>query len=177
MTTRSSEKRVSARKFRYDERDLALIEEVFSDPLFLRFMQPRKGVGLTSSADLEMRLLRLTRESSVGHDGLRVIYSHDEDEPVGICGILVNKKGLGLPELSIYVRKGYRGQGLATKSIELVSCHCSGQRLGAFVDYENQRSQRLMESVGLISSGVIYHSRLEREGLLYTGEIKSGNCN
>ena len=174
MKSRSHGERVSDRSFRYNDSDLALIEEIFSDPLFLKFMQPRKRFKAMSKSDLEMRLLCLARGSSVDHSGLRVIYSGDKGEPIGVCGVLVNSSGLDLPEISIYIRKSCRGRGFAKQSLGLIVSHFNGLRLGAFVDYENQRSQALMETIGMTRSGVAYHPRLEREGLLFVGVFGDG---
>jgi len=165
---------ISSRGFRYDKEDLALIKEVFADPLFLKFMQPRNKCRATSKGDLEMRLLSLARQSGVRHGGLRVMCSQDDNEPVGICGVLTNSYGFELPEMSVYIRRSCRSQGFARRCIELVASDFNGQRLGAFVDYDNVRCQRLMHSIGMISSGIAYHSRLEREGLLFVGTVEGG---
>jgi len=165
---------ISGRGFRYDKGDLALIKEVFADPLFLKFMQPRNKCRATSKGDLEMRLLSLARQSGVRHGGLRVMCSQDDNEPVGICGVLTNSNSFRLPEISVYIRRSCRSQGFARRCIELVVCDFNGQSLGAFVDYDNDRCQRLMDSIGMIRSGIAYHSRLEREGLLFVGTVEGG---
>ena len=155
------------RSFEETENDLALLKEIFFDPLFLKFMQPRSIEEYPNESDLNFKLMALARNSRYGDDGLKILFNTDDLEPIGISGILDKNSGLNMPELSIYIRKNFRGMGFAKEGIRLTSQESSISNYAAFVDFENKTSQKLMKSSRLSLTGIVFHRNLKREGLLY----------
>tara|TARA_B100001939_G_scaffold219657_1_gene189073 strand:- start:1436 stop:1960 length:525 start_codon:yes stop_codon:yes gene_type:complete len=165
--------RSGLRCFEDSEVDFALLQEIFFDPLFLKFMQPRESETLTdrrinfSQITISNRLMNLVRISNVRDDGLRVLFIKENREPIGFSGILCKSSGLDIPELSIYIRKKFRGHGFAKEGIALATQQFSSSNYAAFVDFDNDKSQKLISSVGLKLSGSGFHRNLKRDGLIY----------
>ena len=155
------------RCFEETENDLALLKELFFDPLFLKFMQPRGIEECPDESALILKLMALARNSQYRNDGLKILFNTDDLQPIGISGILEKNSGLNMPELSIYIRKEFRGLGFAKEGIRLTSQKSSISNYAAFVDFENKTSQKLMKSSRLSLTGIVFHRNLKREGLLY----------
>ena len=159
--------KLKLRGFADSEVDLKLMQEIFSDPLFTKYMQIREQEVCAEVDELRLRLMVFGRKSKGGVDELKVLYEPDSKEIIGISGLLSKNSGLGSPELSIYIRKKFRSLGFAKEGIKLTILENAVSNYSAFVDFENIASQKLMISAGLVLSGIIFHRNLKREGLLY----------
>ena len=159
--------KLKLRSFADSEIDFELMQEIFSDPLFIKHMQTREQEVCIDANELQMRLMVFARKSKGGVDELKVLYESDSKETFGISGLLSKNSGLGSPELSIYIRKKFRNLGFAKEGIKLTIQESSISDYSAFVDFDNLASQKLMISAGLVLSGIIFHRNLKREGLLY----------
>jgi len=159
--------KLKLRGFTDSEADFELMQEIFSDPLFIKHMQPREREVCVDADELRLRLMILARKSKGGVDELKVLYESDGREAIGISGLLIKNSGLGSPELSIYIRNKFRKLGFAKEGVKLTIQENAVSGCSAFVDFENLASQKLMISAGLTLSGTVFHRNLKREGLLY----------
>jgi RimJ/RimL family protein N-acetyltransferase len=88
--------------------------------------------------------------------GLYAVELKQGDLPIGMCG-LVKREGLELTDVGFALLERFQGHGYAREAAEATLAHaewdCGLKQLAAITDPVNQRSIRLLESIGFEPAG------------------------
>lgn len=130
--------------------DAPFIFELMNEPPWIRFIGDR---GIHTLADARGFISdRLRPSYSRDGFGFWLVELAADQSPLGICG-LIKRPGLEYVDLGFALRESYWGNGYARESSEAVIDFAREQAglemLAAIVNPENERSARLLESLGM----------------------------
>jgi len=141
--------------------DAPFVLELLHDPGWLRFIGDR---GVDSLESARTYIENVPRTSYRAHGfGLMAVEKRDDGEPVGMCG-LVQRDGLDHADLGFALLARHAGRGYALEAAAATLADARDRlrlaRVLAITTPDNERSQRLLEQLGM---------RFERMVRLSTG--------
>lgn len=142
--------------------DAPFVLELLHDPGWLRYIGDR---GVASLEDARAYIERVPRASYRAHGfGLMAVERREDRAPLGMCG-LVKRDGLDDPDLGFALLACHAGRGYAREAATATLDDARGRlglaRVLAITTPENERSQRLLERLGMRFEGM---ARLVADG-------------
>ncbi|MGD2128221.1 MAG: GNAT family N-acetyltransferase [Lysobacterales bacterium] len=138
------------------EDDAALALAVWNDPDFVRHVGDR-GIRTLAEARQAMRDGLLKLYADFGY-GPYLIEALEGGPPMGLCG-LFKREYLEAPDIGYGLLPGFRGKGYALEAASAVLAHARDDlrlpQLKAIVSVANERSVRLLESLGMRAEGTL----------------------
>jgi len=136
--------------------DAPFILELLNDPDWLRFIGDK---GVRTLEDARRYIETGPIESYARHGfGLFLVARKPDEAPVGMCG-LIKRDALPDVDVGYAFLPGHRGLGYARESaaavLEFARSTVGLKRLVAITNPENERSIRVLESLGLAYEGMV----------------------
>jgi ribosomal-protein-alanine N-acetyltransferase len=147
--------------------DAAFIVALVNDPQWLRFIGDRKVTDEAGArAWIESRLVAPCRTQGFG---LWAMQRRADGELLGMCG-LVQRDGLPEIDLGYALLPRHRGQGYVREAGAACLAHAAEalgkRRVLAITDPDNERSIRVLESLGMVrDDSVLYESEGRRSAV------------
>jgi [ribosomal protein S5]-alanine N-acetyltransferase len=152
-----------------DESDDAFILDLLNQPSFIRFIGD-KGVRSLDDARAYIRDGPVASYAAHGH-GLYRVALLDNDEPIGICGLL-KRPHLEDPDIGFAFLPAYWSQGYALEAARAVVAHSENElgitRFVAIASPDNASSAKLLGRIGLTFERLISTTGGEPDVALFT---------
>jgi ribosomal-protein-alanine N-acetyltransferase len=148
--------------------DAAFACQLMNDPAWLRNIGDR---SIRSIADAQSYIeSKMTQMYQAVGFGMYLVEFKDTSVPIGFCG-LVKREALAAPDIGFAFMPQFRGHGYAHEAARAVMRHAAEQlgldRLFAIVAPGNERSCKLLQSLGFVHEGGFRPDPNETELKLY----------
>jgi RimJ/RimL family protein N-acetyltransferase len=139
--------RLTLRRLALDDAEFVVV--LLNDESFLRYIGDRGVRDLPSAREyITKGPLASYRRNGFG---LYLVVLKDSDVPIGMCG-LVKREGLDDVDLGFALMPAYRSRGYAAEAATAVMAYARDvvglERVVAITSPDNERSMRLLESLG-----------------------------
>ena len=156
MVGQAKEPRIETQRLRlrrFAPSDAALILELLTDPLWIRFIGDRK---VRTLEDAGPYLDKIIRAHEAHGYGLHCVERKSDGVALGMCG-LVKRDALPDPDLGFAFLERFRGAGYAQEAAAATLAHARQvlglSRVFAIATPDNERSNRLLAKLGFVREG------------------------
>lgn len=145
------------------EEDINPIFHACQDPIISAFTRVPHPYDISMAEDF-------VREADVAYrNHVSVSFAIEVDGAfAGTIGLHSIQLGDHLAEVGYWIEKSYRGKGICTEAMRMLSEFSIGvmafRRLEALADFDNLASQRVMERAGFTREGLLRNRATKRDG-------------